>query len=180
MTARRWLSRARLKPTTLVLYAWNIPPAVTAAQVFAFNLKQIGIDVDVKYFSPLVAVQRAGTRGEPFDVLFTGWAIDYADPAGFYMTLLTPNLTPQLNSNVSYFVDPAVTARLDSANRQTGDARRRAWAALDADLMRDNAPWAPFAHVTSRLFLSQSLGCVIIHPVYGQLNLVAACKKQGN
>ena len=52
VTARRWLSRARLKPTTLVLYAWNIPPAVTAAQVFAFNLKQIGIDVDVKYFSP--------------------------------------------------------------------------------------------------------------------------------
>ena len=96
------------------------------------------------------------------------------------MTLLTPNLTPQHNSNASYFVDPAVTARLDSANRQTGDARRRAWAALDADLMRDNAPWAPFANVTSRLFLSQSLGCVIIHPVYAQINFVAACKKQGN
>ena len=144
--------------------------------MFAFNLKQIGIDVEVKYFSPPVAGEKSGTRGEPFDVVFTGWGVDYADPAGFYVTLLS-DLRPAFNTNISYFRDPAVDARLDAANRLVGDARRTAWAALDADLMRNNPPWAPFAHGTSRHFVSRSLGCVIVHPVWGWVNLAAACKK---
>lgn len=176
-TARKWLSRAKLKPKRLVLYTWTIPLGVAAAQVFAFDLKQIGIEVEVKYFSPGVASDKAGTRGEPFDVFFTGWAVDYADPAGFYVTLLDPNLRPARNTNWSYFKDPAFSARLDAANRLLGDARRNAWAALDADLMRNNPPWAPFAHATSRHFVSRSLGCIVIHPVWGVLNVAAACKK---
>jgi ABC-type oligopeptide transport system substrate-binding subunit len=176
-TARKWLARARIKPSTLVLYAWTIPSGVTAAQVFAFNLKQIGIDVEVKYFAPAVVTGKASTRGEPYDVVFTGWNVDYGDPAGFYVPLLGRNLDRAGHANWSYFVDPAVNARIAAANRLDGDARRRAWAALEADLMRSNPPWAPFAHATTRHFVSRSLGCIVLHPAYGGFDLGAACKK---
>jgi peptide/nickel transport system substrate-binding protein len=178
-TARRWFSRARLKPTTLVLYSWNTPNGIAAAQVFAFDLKQIGVDVEVKYFAPQVAAEKAATRGEPYDVVFIGWSVDYADPAGFFVPLLGGDAAPGGNTSVANFHDPAVVARIAAANRLTGEARRDAWGALDAALMRNDPPWAPFAHITTRVFVSKSLGCVVVHPVYTLLNLVAACKKQG-
>jgi ABC-type transport system substrate-binding protein len=177
-TARKWLARARYKPTTLVLYTWNTPFGINAAQVFAFDLKQIGIDVEVKYFAPFVGEGRAATRGEPYDVLFLPWAVDYADPASFYFPLLDPNLRPVGNLNLSYFDDASVAARMDAANQLSGDARRKAWASLDADLMRDNPPWAPFVHETVRHFVSRSIGCIVYHSVYiSSFDLAAACKK---
>jgi ABC-type transport system substrate-binding protein len=177
-SARKWLARARYKPSTLVLYTWNNPSGITAAQVFAFNLKQIGIDVEVKYFAPFVAGDRAGIRGEPYDVVSQPWGVDYADPASFYFPLLDPNLRPAGNTNLSYFDDASVTARMEAANRLSGDARRTAWASLDADLMRDNPPWAPFVHETVRHFVSPSVGCIVFHPVYNNsFDLAAACKK---
>jgi ABC-type oligopeptide transport system substrate-binding subunit len=170
-TARRWLSRARIQPSTLVLYAWNGPVGVRAAQVFAFDLKQIGIDVEVKYFAPAQAQQRARTPGEPYDVYFGGWGPDYADPATYFVPLLAGNMS---GSNLDD--DLAVNARLAALNRLDGDARREAWAAFDADLMRTNPPWAPYIHANSRVFVSKSFGCYIAL-VQGPINLVAACKK---
>ena len=80
VTARKWLARARHKPTQLVLYTINTSFGVGFAQVFGFDLKQIGIDVTVKYFDLAAMAERVGTRGEPFDVVFQPWTVDYADP----------------------------------------------------------------------------------------------------
>ena len=49
-TARKWLARATIKPSTLILYADNTSQGVAIAQTLVYNLKQIGIDVQVKYF----------------------------------------------------------------------------------------------------------------------------------
>ena len=68
-----------------------------------------------------------------------------------------------------------MSARIDAANRLTGAARRKAWADLDVDLMRNNPPWAPFVHPNDRDFVSRSFGCFLPHPVYG-FDIAAACK----
>ena len=47
------------------------------------------------------------------------------------------------NTNLSYYSNPRVTARIEAASRLSGEARRKAWADLDADLMRTDPPWAP-------------------------------------
>jgi hypothetical protein len=67
--------------------------------------------------------------------------------------------------------------RIDTASRLTGEARRRAWADLDVDLMRGDPPWAPIMHPNQRVFVSRSVGCAIVHPVYG-FDLATACKKR--
>jgi peptide/nickel transport system substrate-binding protein len=179
--ARKWLARAQSKPEKLVLYTNNNPQVggVAVAQVFAFNLKQIGIDVDVKYYDwPDALSLKAGTRGEPYDVVFAGWTVDYADPASLFVPLLHgDNLEPAGNHNLAYLDDPAVNARIDAANRlEPGAARRGAWADLDSDLMRENPPWAPAFNFLRRHFISRSYGCYFFHPVY-LLDIAAACKE---
>jgi peptide/nickel transport system substrate-binding protein len=170
--ARRWYATARLKPAKLVLYAWTIPPAVAAAQILVFNLKQLGIDLEVKYFSPTVAVEKARTPGEPFDIAMLGFAADYADGAGFFVPLLGSNVAGS-GVNVD---DSGLLRRIEATNRLTGEARRRAWADLDVDLMRNDPPWAPFMHTNGRTFVSKSLGCFLRHPIY-RVDIVAVCKK---
>ena len=87
-TARRWLARARPRPDTLVLYATNNSSSVHQAQVFAFDLKKIGIDLEVKYFDRQgPRWPRLATRGEPFDLALVGWIADYADPASFFVPI---------------------------------------------------------------------------------------------
>jgi oligopeptide transport system substrate-binding protein len=176
--ARRWLARARFKPAKLVLYAYSVSPAtVEAAQEFRFNLKQIGIDVDVRYFDQAALNEKAGSRGEPYDVAMGAWSVDYADPASYFVPLLHgASIRQRGHLNLSYFNDARVNARITAANRGRGAARRRAWADLDADLMRNNPPWAPYFHTTRASFVSRSFGCFLWHPLYS-VDIVAACKK---
>jgi ABC-type transport system substrate-binding protein len=177
-TARKWLEKARSKPSRLVLYTANNATGVTAAQVFAFDLKQIGIDVDMKYFAFNGALQeKAGTRGEPYDVVYMEWAADYPDGADFFGPLLDgENLRPTGDPTFSYFDDAKTNAAIAAANGLTGEARRKVWSELDADLMRNNPPLAPFIHGTRLNFVSKSFGCFLDHPVYG-VDLAVACKR---
>ena len=175
--ARHWLEQARVPPTKLVLYASNSPTQVTIAQVVAFELGQLGIDVEVKYFDAVTLLERVSTRGEPFDLHLNGWAADYADGGSFLEPILNgKDLGPTGNVNLSYFDDPATNARIEAATRLTGEARRQAWADLDADVMRTNPPVAPIIHTNNRAFISKSFGCFLFHPLYG-VDIAAACKK---
>jgi peptide/nickel transport system substrate-binding protein len=174
--ARKWLAQARFKPSRLVLYAWNSLHGPAAAQVFKSDLEQIGIDVDVKYFSVGQVYERAGIRGEPFDVAQVGWEVDYADAEAYFEPLLNGrNLGATGNYNASYFDEPRINARIAAASRLTGEARRKAWANLDVDLMRNDPPWAPFVHWATRDFVSPSFGCYLFTAY--SLDIAAACKK---
>ena len=154
--ARRWYAKARFKPSKLVLYTWNILPAVAQASILEFNLRQLGIDLEVKYFDSDVVFERVNTPGEPFDIVLGGWIADYPDPWGFFGGLLDPE-----QGLLRAIVDPRVRQRMESANRLKGDARLRAWADLDVDLMRNDPPWAPVVNHMSRRFVSRSLGCYV-------------------
>ncbi len=173
VTARRLLARAGHAPTELVLYSINTSFGIGFAQVFAFDLKQIGIHVTIKAFDLATLAQRARTRGEPYDVVFTPWTVDYPDPAAFFVLLQGESIGKYNWSNLD---DPTVNARIDAADRLTGTARRKAWADLDADVMRNDPPWAPFLHRNHRMLVSSSVGCYFVHPVYRD-DLAAICKR---
>ena len=50
--ARALLAKAKFKPKTLVLYASNCPcaPWTVQAQIFQYDMKRLGIDVQIEYF----------------------------------------------------------------------------------------------------------------------------------
>src|SRR5581483_2987841 len=55
---------------TATLYTCNVSPCPQAAAILQQNLKQIGINVDVKQFERAVQFSKEGVRGEPFDIAF--------------------------------------------------------------------------------------------------------------
>ena len=178
VAAKRLYAKARFRPTRLVFYTANRPPVVAQALALEFQLEQLGIDLDVRYFDNETLLEKAETRGEPFDIVRNGWAADYADGGSFLRPLVYGgDLQATDNLNVSYFNDPQTNARIEAANKLTDEARRdRAWQDLDVDLMRNDPPMAPLYHPNDRSFVSRSFGCFLLHPLYG-VDIAAACKK---
>jgi ABC-type oligopeptide transport system substrate-binding subunit len=175
--AKTLYGQAGTKPNKLVLYTANRGARVVRAQVLQFNLKQIGIDVDVRQFARAVQHEKCATRGEDFDLCDEGWLVDYFDAVTFFEPLLNgKNIQQTSNSNESYFNDPVYNAKIEKIANMSGSARRNAWAALDGDLMKNAVPWAPFLNITIRDFVSRSTGCYLYHPVW-EFDLAAACKK---
>jgi peptide/nickel transport system substrate-binding protein len=177
--ARALLAKARYRPDKLVLYTASSPAFFSIwAQIFQFNMKRLGIDVEIKYFSANAMFAKAGTRGEPFDVITARWSADYADPSTFFVPLLDgTKLTASGNNNVAYFDRPKYNRAIERIDRMSGPARRRAWADLDVEMMRDDPPWAPFLNGARADFVSPSFGCYVLNPVLGRLDIAAACKK---
>jgi peptide/nickel transport system substrate-binding protein len=175
--AKTLLGQAANKPNKLVLYSTTTGARVIRAQVLQFNLKQIGIDVDIKQYARAVQHEKCATRGEAFDICDEGWLVDYADAVTFFEPLLNGNNIQQTsNSNESYFNDPVYNRKIEQAAALSGQARVNAWKALDGDIMKNAVPWAPFLTITRRDFVSKSTGCFLYHPVW-EFDLAAACKK---
>jgi len=181
--ARALEAKAKVKPEKLVLYT-HLPgfKGVSAAwaQIFQFDLEtKLGIDVEIKYFGSFSAFfKTVGTRGEPYDVLIDAWTPDYPEGAAYFVPLADGNnLKDRGNYNLSYFDRPKVNAEIQRIEGLTGDARRKAWADLDVELMRNDPPWAPFGIGTTADYVSRSFGCYVFQPVYSSIDFAAACKK---
>jgi peptide/nickel transport system substrate-binding protein len=172
------LAKGHTRDGKVVFYAFNTQPGPQIAQVVQFNLKQIGLDVDIKLFDRVVQHDKVGTRGEVFDISHSGWSADYPDPYDFVNILLDgANIQATNNVNESYFNDPSFNKRMQAAARMSGDARLRAYSALDRDITKNAAPLATYINTNSRLYVSPSVGCFNFQPVYTTVNLVATCKK---
>ena len=170
--ARALLAKASYKPTKLVLYTATAPSFfATWAQIFQYDMRRLGIDVEIKYFGTGAAMfAAAGTRGEPFDIVTGRWTADYADASTYFDPLLNGNnLKPAGNNNVAYFDRPKYNRQIEHVDRLTGQARRKAWADLDVEMMRDDPPWAPFLNGARADFVSRSFGCYVLQPVFGRL-----------
>jgi peptide/nickel transport system substrate-binding protein len=178
--ARALLAKANFKPQKLVLYTASIGrgPFATWAQIFQFNLKRLGITVEIKYFSFTELFERVSTRGEPFDVTINAFIADYADPITFFGAALNGrNLKQTGNTNLAYFDRPKYNRAIERIDRLSGEPRRKAWADLDVEMMRDDPPWAPFENPAERDFVSKSFGCYVFQPVLGRPDIAAACKR---
>lgn len=161
-----------------ILYEFNTSPGPQIAQIVQYNLKQIGIDVDIKLLDRVVQTEKGGTRGENFDILHNGWGADYPDPSNFLNVLLDgARIQPTNNVNLSYFNDPVWNKRMQDAAKLSGDARLTTYGKLDGDMMRQAAPMAPYIVTNARIYVSDSVGCYTFAPTHGVTNLAAVCKK---
>jgi YVTN family beta-propeller protein len=174
-TARRLAGGKRGRA---VLYTCDTPPCPQQAQIVRANLRAIGVDVDVKEFPYGVLFAKATRRGEPFDIVSTGWLSDYPDPFNVLNVLLDGSrVTSPAHSNWAYFDDPTYNRKLTSASTLSGPERYRTYGALDADLARNAAPLVAFANYARRDFFSSRIGCQVYQPVYG-FDLAALCLRR--
>jgi peptide/nickel transport system substrate-binding protein len=166
------------KTGKVVLYTTNDDVGRNTGQLTQALLARVGLEVEVKSFTFGVLIDKAGTRGEPFDMMVIGWFADYPDPYDFINILLDGrNIGPENNQNFSYFNDPEINRKMDRAAALTGPARYRTYGNLDIEITRDKAPLAVTNNQNVREFISSKVGCPQYQSAWGGLNLVMLCPK---
>jgi ABC-type transport system substrate-binding protein len=152
-----------------VLYTCNLPGCTRHARILQSNLEAIGIDLGVRQFTLGEMFERTRDPREPFDISYSNWYFDVADPFSYInLQFGRDGVRPAL------FRDPEMNRRMVAANRLVGAARLRAYAELDRDLSARAVPGALFASGSASYFLSARMGCEVAHPIYG-LDLAALC-----
>ncbi len=167
--AKALMQQAGVSNMTAVLYTCNQPPCPDRAAVIQQELKQIGIDVQIKEFERGVQFTKEGQKGEPFDIADEGWVADYYDAYDFINILLNGETIPETGgNNFSYFNDPTFNKRMDDANQLTGSARDQTYGQLATDLAKGPAPWASRSFGTNIEFFGPRIGCQVNRrPGYG-------------
>jgi peptide/nickel transport system substrate-binding protein len=163
------LAEGNLRGGKAVLWSSNAGTAPLQAQLIQYNLKQIGIDAEIRL---LPRAQQFTNAGNPetatFDMTIERWGADYADPYDFMNILLEGGqVTQPQHNNYAYFNVAKFNRQMTEASLLTGPKRGIAYAALDGALMRENPPWAPLVNSNDRIFLSARVGCVTINEITG-------------
>jgi peptide/nickel transport system substrate-binding protein len=180
-TGKPNLTKARsLKPkkcASTVFYGSTSPVSIAIMQLVKNDLSKIGINTTLKTFPFAVRIAKEGHRGEPFDLDLQAWGADYPDPVDFIDILLDGrNIQAENNNNNSYFNHVGFNNRMRDAGRISNLSKRyAAWALIDRDVMKQQAPIAPLFFRTTREFTSKRIGCWSYQPIYGSMNLNAVC-----
>jgi YVTN family beta-propeller protein len=169
--ARRLAGTARRRA---VLYTCDFPGCSRHGQIMRSNLSKIGIDLEVREFPIPQLFERLQRRDEPFDIGYSNWFYDYADPSSYINVQFA-----EQGGFYPHFDDPRWQRRMESVARLTGPGRIRAYARLDRELAAEAAPAAPFATGTATYFLSARMGCPVLHPIYG-LDLATLCVRRAS
>jgi len=177
-TAKKFTTQSGVKDGQAVeFYTSNSPTSQLQAQILQFNLKQIGLNVNVHQFARAVQISKEGTRGEPFDITSEGWIADYADPYDFINVLLSgDNLHDSNNNNVAYFNDPTYNKAMNAAALLSGNARYKAYGNLDVSMFKNNPPWAARNNFNDRILVSSKISCFTFNSTYS-VDYAALCMK---
>ena len=149
-----------------VFYCSNRAPSPARCQVVQANLRNIGLNMDIRLFPRATQFELAGRKGEPFDMTLEGWHMDYFDPYDFIFLVDGTTIRPANNVNFSYFNSAAFNRKITRAKTLVGVQRYQAFSSLDHDLARNGAPLATYASPNDRHYVSARTGCYHYHPVF--------------
>lgn len=170
----RELAEGNLRGGEGILYCSNRAPAPAICQIVQANLRNIGLNMEIKLFPRATQFELAGRRGEPFDMTLESWHVSYLDPFNVMFLVDGTTLRPVNNTNFAYFNDPEFNSRIADANQLQGDARGTALGLLDVDITRSRAPWAAYGVPNDRYYFAHRVGCQAYSPAY-TINLAALC-----
>jgi len=170
----RALARGHRRSGKAVLYAFDIPLFIAAAQGIKANLAKIGIDVEIKSFPFDVLFQKLFTPGEPWDIAWGDWTPDFLDPFTYINSLLDGQFVS--TNNLSHFNVEKYNLLMRKTARLQGAARYRAYGALDVRLAREAAPMVAISYLKEFALVSKRVDrrCIVLRP---ELDLTAVCLK---
>jgi ABC-type oligopeptide transport system substrate-binding subunit len=166
LSRARTLASGQTRGGSGVLYCSNRAPSPQRCQIAQANLRNIGLNMDIRLFPRATQFELAGRRGEPFDMTLEGWHMDYFDPYDFIFLVDGTTIRPANNVNFSYFNSPQWNRKITRAKQLVGVQRYRAFSQLDQDLARNASPLASYASPNDRHYVSNRVGCYHYHPVF--------------
>jgi peptide/nickel transport system substrate-binding protein len=154
---------------TVAIFHSTSPTAVNIAQIASYNLQQIGFQTKFKPTPGSVYYKVLGTKGVDFDIARAGWCADYFDPFDYINVLLDGRSIQDANNvNFAYLNSPTLNAAMDKAAALSGSARANAYAALDLNVMKNYAPWAPYSVLSDVFFTSARVSNWVYQPYFGE------------
>jgi ABC-type oligopeptide transport system substrate-binding subunit len=166
MSQARRLAQGQTRGGDGVFYCSNRAPSPARCQVVQANLRNIGLNMDIRLFPRATQFELAGRKGEPFDMTLEGWHMDYFDPYDFIFLVDGSTIRPANNVNFSYFNSSSFNRKITRAKTLVGVQRYKAFSNLDHDLARNGAPLATYASPNDRHYVSARTGCYHYHPVF--------------
>ncbi len=171
----RTLAGGRTRSGKAVLFVPDVPSIIARAQLIQSNLKPIGLEVEIKRFSPGVYFATIANPAAPFDIAYAGLLDNQQDPGDFLAGMFDGRTIGRPGFvNWSYFSAARYNRLLDQASALYGEPRYRAYGELDVQISRDEAPAIPYAYDNALSLVSARTGCVIVNPY---LDLAAVCLK---
>ena len=70
--------------------------------------------------------------------------------------------------NFAYYNNASLNAAMDKAASLSGAARAKAYAALDLNIMKNHAPWAPYSVLSDVFFTSKRVSNWVYQPYFGE------------
>lgn len=169
--AKQLLREAGFSPNKTqipMLYPTTEPWYAKAAQSVQADLKAVGIAVDIVplRFGDLRA--KAGTRGPNGARLsFNGWLQDYPDPSNFFDPLFSSRSIKKTASlNRSFYQNPTVDTLLETALRETNQAKRHElYRAAEKQIVED-APVVFLHHSENYVVRQPWVEGPVLHPMW--------------
>ena len=112
LSQARTLATGQTRGGSGVFYCSNRAPAPQQCQIAQANLRNIGLNMDIKQFPRATQFELTGRRGEPFDLTLEGWHMDYFDPYDFIFLVDGTTIRPSNNVNFSYFNSAAYNRKI--------------------------------------------------------------------
>jgi YVTN family beta-propeller protein len=158
---------------TAAMYTCNVAACTQVAQVVQRELSRIGIAVDITPMSVSNLYTRLAEPGQPWDIAWQNWELDYADPSDFLSNLFDP----AFGVNFGGFADPTWIRAIRRARTLTGENRLRNYARLDIGLASRAAPIIAWSTEAERDFFAPRIGCETYQPFYG-MDLATLCARR--
>jgi peptide/nickel transport system substrate-binding protein len=128
---------------TLVVVGSTGSPAPEDAEIANQTLKNLGFKTKLNLVDQSVMYSKfCGVPAEEIDVCpNVGWIADFGDPqAVLDVTFNGTNIVATQNNNWGQVNNPKINAAMESAEKLVGtEAREKAWAAIDTELVEDAA-----------------------------------------
>jgi len=139
---------------------------VRGAQLFQQDLKEIGIQIELKMVSFATYLKETG-KPRVAQAAFTGWHQDFPDPSNFMDILFhSRSIHPENSENRSFYRNPKLDAILDSARAEVDREKRLALYAEANAILADDAPWAFLSYAVDMFAWQPYVKGFRPHPVW--------------
>ena len=131
---------------TTALYFQNVDPWPRMAQSIQEDLAQVGIKAELNGLD-LAAFIGTASKTDAAPMTLTEWYADFPDPSNFYTAILGCSGAVEGGYNWSFYCNKEIDARTKAADAIADPARAQerldTWSKIMADIMDNDAAWAP-------------------------------------
>jgi len=169
--AKALVNASGTKGQSVQVWASNTDPQPKVAQYMAGVLNSLGYKATVKTLDEGVYYDTVAAQKTNPQISYNDWNQDFPEGEDFIDLMLNGNrITDVGNNNGSNIDVPALNKKIDQVKQMPiGDARNKAWAALDAEYSKDYAPLVVFMNRQWPKFVSPKLQGLVFNGTYFEL-----------